>query len=189
MKGKLVFPGDLVAVSEEYIAGEGTYEDEGDIYAAQVGELQLDPRDKVARVRGLNPPVELKVGDIVLGTVEDIKPTMAVVNIEAVEGIDRAVTGETEGTVHISKISEGYTEDIRKELRLGDVVRARVIQVKPSLQLATNEKLLGVVRGLCTRCRAPMVKRGRELYCQRCERSEPRKIAGVYDALQSWGKG
>lgn len=189
MKGKLVFPGDRLAVSEEYLAGDGTYEEDGDIFAAQVGELQLDPRNKVARVRGLNPPVELKVGDIVLGTVEDIKPTMAVIKVNAVEGIDRAVTGETEGTIHISKISEKYTEDIRKEFRVGDVVRARVIQVKPSLQLATNERLLGVVRGLCTHCRAPLAKRGRELYCERCERSEPRKIAGVYDAIQTWGKG
>jgi exosome complex component CSL4 len=189
MKGKLVFPGELVAVSEEYLAGEGTYESGGDIFAAQVGELDLDSRNKVARVRGLNPPLELRVGDVVLGTVEDLKPTMAVLRVEAVEGVDRAVTGQTEGTIHISKISEKYTEDIKRELRLGDVVRARVIQVKPSLQLATNERVLGVVRGLCTRCRTPLVKRDGELYCERCERTEPRKIAGVYDTLQSWGKG
>ncbi|MFQ5839000.1 MAG: exosome complex RNA-binding protein Csl4 [Thermoplasmata archaeon] len=185
MTGKVVFPGELVAVSEEYIAGEGTYESEGDIYAAQMGELELDPRSKIASVRGFNPPVELKVGDVVLATVENIRPTVAVVKVEAVERVNRAVTGETEGSIHISKISDKYTEDIKRELRLGDIVRARVIQVKPSLQLATDDRPLGVVRGLCTRCRAPLEKKGRELHCRRCERSETRKVAAVYDALLS----
>lgn len=189
MSVTIVFPGELVAVSEEYMAGKGTYEEEGDIFAAQVGELELDPRDKVARVKSCNPPVELNVGDIVLAVGEGIRPTMMVVKVEAVEGVERGVTGETEGTIHISKISEGYTEDIKRELRLGDIIRARVIQVKPSLQLATNEPPLGVVRGLCTRCRLPLVKKGRSLYCEHCERSEPRKVATVYDALMSRGKG
>ncbi len=189
MTGKVVFPGEMVAVSEEYIPGDGTYEHEGDIYAAQIGELDLDPQDKVARVRGFNPPLELKVGDVVLASVESIKPTMAVVQVQAVEGVERGVTGETEGTIHISKVSDSYTEDLKKALRLGDLIRASVIQVKPSLQLATSEPPLGVVRGLCTRCRSTLVKKGRSLYCERCERSEPRKVATVYDALTSWGKG
>ncbi len=178
-----------MAVSEEFIAGEGTYEDEGEVYAAQIGELDLDPRDKVARVRSYNPPLELRVGDVVLATVRDIKPTMAVVEVEAMEGVERGVTGETEGTIHISKVSEGYTEDIKRAFRLGDIIRARVIQVKPSLQLASSEPPLGVVRGLCTRCRSILAKRGRSLYCHHCERSEARKVATVYDALMSGAKG
>ncbi len=189
MKVRVVFPGELVAVSEEYLPGEGTYEAEGDIYAAQIGELQLDSRDKVARVRSFNPPLELKLGDVVLASVEDIKSTMAIVKVEALEGLERSVAGETEGTIHISKISESYTEDIKRAMRLGDLVRARVIQVKPSLQLATNEPSLGVVRGLCTRCRSLLTKRGKDLYCEHCERDESRKVASVYDALMSWGKG
>ncbi len=185
MKAKIVYPGDLIAASEEYLPGPGTYEAEGDIFAAQIGELSLDSREKVASVRGFNPPVEQKVGDVVLTTVQDIKNTMAMVKVEAVEGIERQVTGDTEGTIHISKVSEKYTEDLKKAMRIGDLVRARVVQVKPSLQLATNEPSLGVVRGLCTRCRYPLVKRGRDLYCEHCERDEPRKVASVYDAMMT----
>ncbi len=185
MKDKLVYPGELVAVSEEYLAGPGTYEAEGDIFAAQIGELSLDSKEKVASVRGLNPPVEQKVGDIVLATVQDLKPTMAIVKVEALEGVERQVTGETEGTIHISKVSEKYTEDLKEAMRIADVIRARVVQVKPSLQLATNEPSLGVVSGLCTRCRHTLVKQGRDLYCEHCERREPRKVSSVYQALMS----
>lgn len=186
---KIVYPGEFLAASEEFLAGPGTYEAEGDIYAAQIGELDLDAKEKVASIRGLNPPVELKVGDVVLGTVETLRSTMAVVKVEAVEGNPRQVTGETEGTIHISKVSEQYTEDLKDAMRLTDVVRARVIQVQPSLQLATNEPALGVVRGLCTRDRSPMVKKGQELYCERCERVEPRKIAARYDELTVYPGG
>lgn len=188
MKTKVVLPGEKVAAGEEFLAGDGTYEDQGDIYASQMGELDLDLRGKVARVRGYNPPVELKVGDLVLATVEDIKPTMAILTVQTVEGIERAVTGRTEGTLHISKVSEAYTEDIREEFRSGDLVRARVLQVKPSIQLATNEDPLGVVRALCTRCRFPLVKKEQGLYCENEERYESRKVASTYDTPVNWGK-
>lgn len=180
-KGKTVFPGEEVAISEEYIPGDGTYEAGGKIYAALVGELNLDRSDMVARVRGYNPPLELKPGDIVIGNVEDVKSSMVIVEVVAVEGKNRSITGETEGTIHISKVSEGYTRDIGREYRSGDIIRARVLQVKPSLQLATNARDLGVVKAFCSRCRSPLELKGRELYCQQDERSEPRKISTEYD--------
>jgi exosome complex component CSL4 len=178
---KTVFPGEEVAISEEYIPGEGTYEAGGRIYAALVGELELDRSDMVARVRGYNPPLELKPVDIVIGNVEEVKSSMVIVNVAAVEGKDRAITGETEGTIHISKVSEGYTRDIGREFHSSDIIRARVLQVKPSLQLATNARDLGVVKSHCSRCRSPLEVKGRELYCNHCERSEPRKISTEYD--------
>ncbi len=178
---KAVLPGEEVAISEEYIPGEGTYEAGGKIYAAVVGELELDRKDMVARVKGYNPPLELKPGDIVIGNVEDIKSSMVIINAAIVEGKKRAITGETEGTVHISKISEGYTQDIRREYRVGDIVRAKVIQAKPSLQLATNAKDLGVIKAHCSKCRGPLTLRGNELFCEACERSETRKLSAEYD--------
>jgi len=184
MRNRIVLPGEQVAVSEEYMPGEGTYESGGKIYASSVGTLELDTEDMIARVKAFNPPLELKVGDLVIAVVDDIRGTMAIAKVVKVQGKEREITGETEASLHISKISEGYTQDIRRELRIGDIIRARVIQVKPSLQLATSERYLGVVKALCSKCRSPMIKRGRELYCESCERTEPRKIAPDYDNLK-----
>jgi exosome complex component CSL4 len=181
---KMVLPGDEVAISEEYIPGEGTYEAGGKIYSSMVGELELDKRDMVARVRGFNPPLELKQGDIVIGTVEDVKSSMVIISVVAVEGKTRAITGENEGTIHISKVSEGYTKDLSREFRVGDIVRAKILQAKPSLQLTTGSKEFGVVKAHCSVCRQPMILKGRELYCENCERSEPRKIADDYDNVK-----
>src|SRR2546426_746488 len=91
---------------------------------------------------------------------------------------------EAEGTIHISNVSEEYTEDIHDMYRLGDVIRAKVIQVKPSLQLTTAERDLGVVKALCSVCRGPLELRGKDLYCPRDERTEHRKLAADYADLR-----
>src|SRR3972149_10250587 len=104
--------------------------------------------------------------------------------VGAVHGRARQLSGEAEGTIHISNVSEAYTEDIRDMFRLGDIIRAKVIQVKPPLQLTTAEPILGVVRAMCSQCRGPLEVRERDLFCLRCERAERRKITQDYGDLR-----
>jgi exosome complex component CSL4 len=105
---------------------------------------------------------------------------MVIADVVGVEGNPRAVSGGTLGSIHVSKISEGYTSDVWKEFRIGDVIRAKVVQVKPSLQLSTDRPNLGVLLGLCTKCRMPLVKKDKTLLCNNCQRSELRKMALDY---------
>ena len=184
MEAKIVLPGDEIAVAEEFEPGEGTYERDGLVFAATPGVLILDSQNRVARVRAFNPPAELKVGDIVYGVVDDIRGMMATATIQAIHGRSRQISGEAEGTIHISNVSEDYTEDIHDKFHLGDIVRAKVIQVKPSVQLTTAEPNLGVVKAICSICREPLELRGQDLYCPRDERTERRKIAADYDELR-----
>src|SRR3990170_1982389 len=181
---KMVLPGDQVAVAEEFEAGEGTYEREGLIFASTPGVLSLDATNRVARVRAFNPPAELKVGDIVYGVVDDIRQMMATATVASIHGRNRQISGEAEGTIHISNVSEAYTEDIRDMFHLGDIIRAKVIQVKPSVQLTTAEPPLGVVRAMCSQCRGPLELLGRDLYCTRCEHTERRKLAQDFGDLK-----
>ena len=59
----LVFPGDEVAVEEEYIASDGTFAENGVIYASQIGVIELDDDTCVARVISPNPPNTLADND------------------------------------------------------------------------------------------------------------------------------
>lgn len=181
--GKRVLPGDEVAIAEEYMSGEGTYEMDGKIYASAVGELDLDPREKLAKVVLDNPPVVLTEGDVVIGEVSDAKPAMAIVNILAQEGNNRPVSSETLASIHVSKLSSSYVEDAGDVMRPGDIVRATVIQVEPSVQLSTAGPHFGVIRALCGRCRNPLEKRGNRLYCERDDLMENRKLADDYRAF------
>ncbi len=184
MEPKMVLPGDQIAVAEEFEPGEGTYERNGLVFAATPGVLRLDEQSRVARVQPFNPPAELQAGDIVYAVIDDIRGMMATATVNAIHGRDRQISGDTDGTIHISNVSEEYTEDIRDMYHLGDIIRAKVLQTKPSVQLTTAEPDLGVVRALCGVCRGPMELRGRDLFCPRCERTERRKVARDYDSLK-----
>jgi exosome complex component CSL4 len=175
-----VLPGDEVAIAEEYMSGEGTYEADGKVYASAVGELDLDPKEKVAKVILENPPVVLMEGDTVIAEVSDAKPAMAICNIVAQEGKERGVSSETLASVHVSKIASSYVEDAGDLLRPGDLIRAQVIQADPSVQLSTSGPHFGVIRALCMQCRAPLDRKDRDLYCKRCEHRERRKLADDY---------
>lgn len=180
MKKRTVLPGEQVAVVEEYIPSEGTYEEGGKVYSAILGTLYLDQEEKIATVKATNPLVELKPGDIVFCEISDIRSSMATCDVVAVEGKDREITGDTYGTIHISKVSSNYTEQVGREYRPSDLVRAKVTQVEPSLQLSTVGSHMGVIKALCKKCRHPMERKGNKLYCNRCERTENRKIADDY---------
>ncbi|MGI6471997.1 MAG: exosome complex RNA-binding protein Csl4 [Candidatus Methanomethylophilaceae archaeon] len=181
MKHKIgVFPGDEVAVEEEYLASDGTYAENGKIYASQIGELVLDNEEYVARVVTPNPPNILKEGDTVYAIVADIRKTMATADVVATDGTERGVGGETYATIHVSKISPGYTDDVGSELRKGDFIRARVIETEPSLQLSTRDDDLGVIRSLCGTCKTEMERKGKGIYCPECKYSMPRKLAKDY---------
>jgi len=179
-KRRFVIPGEEVGTTEEYIAGNGTFEDKGKIYAHSMGVLELDRNDMTAKVHPMNPPNMLKEGDIVIGKISDIRSSMASVEIAKVQGRDRDISGDTNGTIHISKISENYVADVGRVYRIGDIVRAKVIQVKPSVQLVTNHPSLGVLKSFCMVCRKPLKKQNNELYCSRCKRVETRKISNEY---------
>ncbi|MBI5000413.1 MAG: exosome complex RNA-binding protein Csl4 [Euryarchaeota archaeon] len=177
-------PGDEIAAAEEYVCGPGTYELEGKIFASVAGRLRLDLREKVAEVKPFNPPAQLKSGDIVIGTVSAIRSSMAEVEISEIEGTERGITGDVDASLHVSKMSSRYVEDVRDVYRLGDYVRARVVQVSPSVQIVTDADDFGVIKALCSQCRSAMVLKGRDVYCENCERAERRKIARGYSTVE-----
>jgi len=179
-----VFPGDEVAVEEEYLASDGTFASDGKIYASQIGILELDNEEMTARVFSPNPPNVLKEGDIVFATIADTRSTMATADVTVTDGVMRGIGGETYATIHVSKISPGYIDDVSRELRKGDRIRAKVISIKPSLQLTTKDEHLGVVRALCYKCKTELVRKGKtQLHCENCEKSFSRKLADDYGCV------
>ena len=179
-----VFPGDEVAVEEEYLASDGTFAADGKVYASQIGTLVLDDNDCVAKVISPNPPNILHIGDVVYAVVADIRKTMVTADVAAKQGTDREVGGETYATIHVSKISSGYTDNIRNELRKGDLIRARVIDTEPSLQLTTKEDHFGVIRAKCGMCKTELVRRGDDLFCPECRHTQSRKLADDYGNVE-----
>lgn len=179
----LVLPGDELATAEEFQPGPGTYEEGGVVFAARVGVLELDPKDFVARVRPVTKAVPLKLqpGDTVFGTVRASRASMAIVEVlHHVDYPDRGIASDTNGTLHVSKMSESYVDRVEDAIHLGDVIRAQVVSVDPSLQLTMRGQHLGIVRSLCPRCRSVMAAKGDGLVCPECDWKERGKIASDY---------
>ncbi len=175
---RLVLPGDYIGAAEEYLPGHGTYESRGRIYASVLGTAIVDPRDRTVRVEARNAVPELKEGDLVYARVDELKTAMAVCTVLTTATSRRVVPGMPEGTVHISKAKDGYTESLAGEFAVGDIILARVLQAHPSLKLSTAAATLGVVSARCQACHALLTLGPKDtLVCPRCGNREHRKLA------------
>ena len=177
---RMVYPGDEVGEAEEFLAGPGTYVENHKILAAQVGELAFDSKEMKVYVKPVKPMNDVQNGDIVIATVDDLKSSMVTLDVQRIEHRDRHVMGETHAAIHVAKCSHDYVRELEDVYRITDVVRAKVIQAAPSIQLETRDDDLGVIKALCHVCRGPMVLKGRQLWCESCERSEDRKLSSRF---------
>ncbi|MEM3493978.1 MAG: exosome complex RNA-binding protein Csl4 [Thermoplasmata archaeon] len=193
MSKDVIIPGEEIGTTEEYIPGNGTFERDGKILARILGFLNIDEKEKRVEVVPINPPSIIRKNSTVYCVVEDLKEALAIVNVISVDSKIRQIAGTTQGAIHISKISPMYVEDLRTMLRIGDILRAGVLQSEPTIQLYINEPHLGVIKAYCVRCRRPLVRkpnlRENTLYCENCDRFETRKIADDYgNVVPEWKK-
>lgn len=179
---KLVFPGEELAVAEEFVPGPGTYEEDGKVYAAWLGLPVLDTTDFTASVKPVTKtPVTLREGDEVVGVVEDTRSSMAIVSVHArADQPLRQIAGDTNGTLHISKVSEDYVSSMDDAFKRGDIIRAKVVSTDPSLQISTKEPHLGIVKSRCPRCSTDMEAKGPGLVCPECEWKDMGKVSNLF---------
>jgi len=172
-----VLPGDYLGAAEEFLPGRGTYEHGGRIYASLLGKPQIDPQDRTIRVEPRNSVPEVFDGDLVYARIEELKSAMAICEVLTTATNRRGVPGKPEGTVHISKAKEGYTESLSGEFAVGDIVLAKVLQGRPSIKLTTAAPTLGVVSARCQVCHALLNLNAKPPTCPRCGHQEHRKLA------------
>ena len=174
---RFVVPGEYLGAAEEFVPGRGTYEDSGRIYASVVGRPTVDEADRTVRVDAPNAVPVLTEGTVVYARVDELKAAMAICTIVADAQTGRGIPGEPEGTVHISKAKDGYTESLGDEFSVGDVLLARVLQSRPSIKLTTAPAQFGVISARCQLCHGLLRAETKGLECPRCGHRERRKMA------------
>jgi len=182
---KLVLPGDLLAVIEEYLPGEGTYvfEEAGEIRAAITGYPFIDMKTRKLNVKpaGRTPRIPRR-GSIIHGYVSMVpREDLALVRMVGDERM-RRLSGSFTGVLHISQASEKYVNSIYQVVRLGDLIRAHVLSSKPPYILSIKLPQFGVVVAFCSQCGAILEKRpgSHLLVCPRCGNKEARKVSTYY---------
>ena len=181
--GDFVVPGDFLATAEEFVPGDGAYEEGGKIYSSSTGVVLVDVQTKHISVfsRIAGPPA-LKRGDVVVGRVEEVRDQTANVYIGVLRGReDRELPLPNMGTVHVSQVHTGYVKEMRRQFKPGDIVRARVLNARREpVQLSTAGDDLGVIVAACSRCRVPLEREDSKLRCPECGNVEFRKLASDY---------
>ena len=177
---KEVFPGDRLAVIEEYNEGEGTYQSDGEVRSAEIGVTRHDGATRSVAVEKKTPEIIVpEEGMVAVAEVGSVARRDARVDIFMLNG--RHIHPTYSGVIHISDISRDYTKNIDMALRNGDTVKGRIVNVKNRLnQMSLADPEYGVVYAYCSRCGGLLeLDRGR-LTCPDCGRMEQRKTARSY---------
>lgn len=182
-KDKWVTPGTLLGTEEEYVAGSGTYTDGSKIFSAVLGIL--NDSDRTLNVEQKGAVATPKVGAIVTGRIEMIMDPIAIVSIHKLESVDGErypITGEN-FVLKVQNIKQGYVKSIKDEYRIGDIIRAKIIEIKNGeCHLSTDGPEFGCIRAYCAnpRTRYPLVKTNSGMVCEQTETKENRKTAADY---------
>ena len=180
-EGDSVLPGERLGVIEEFLPGEGTFQDADDVvYASITGVVHIDMKERKISVEATTRiPVYPKRNDIVLGVIQHVTKKSAIVNIFQIG--DDPCPISFSGYLFIKNSAGGYIEQMRDIFAPGDLIMARVQQQTEGLaRLSTVGSRFGVFHASCSRCGGPLHKQGRRLECLDCGNFEERKLSQRY---------
>ncbi|MDD5110958.1 MAG: exosome complex RNA-binding protein Csl4 [Candidatus Altiarchaeota archaeon] len=170
--------GDYLGTTEEYLAGDGTYTEDGKIYAAVIGEKIMDPDRHSVAVKG-KPMPDIKPGQIVFGEVQGARKNMVNVIVSKIEGLKESIEFKT--GLYVSNVSNSYVEKVEEMFGIGDIVKARILKIDNDLVDIETRGDFGVVKAFCRVCRTPLEKKDDiNMECPSCKHKEKRKIAADY---------
>ncbi len=172
------FPGDKLAVSEEFLPGQHTYDDSGAIRALRAGSVSRDVKSMEISVKPAVEPEIIKVDDWVTGQVEGVQANSANVHIYFLDG--KPTYKDFSGMLSLRGLSGGGRGARRTTpVKTGDVVRCRVFSlVNGIIHLTIEEPDMGVVSALCGNCGKPLLRgSATRAKCDECGNAEDRKLA------------
>ncbi len=185
INGKYVMPGDDVCVIEEFMPGVGTYEDRGTVRAALVGVVQVNMNSRVVAIKPLTKELKLPSrNDIIIGVVVLVKDEYSLVKILTDSSGVKYQTPFT-AILHISQVSNRFVKTLYDVVRVGDLVKAKVLNDFIPYNLTIKEPKLGVVLAFCGKCGHALKPKDNELLvCPICGNIERRKVSIDYGRIK-----
>jgi exosome complex RNA-binding protein Csl4 len=173
---ELLLPGDHISSAEEAVAGDNAYMENDEIYAAAMGEANRSEGTASVDVKRhalVAPYIGMKVYFLVQRTSLN-KARGVCVPVDETEGKIRSV--EFEASLSASKIRKGYVKDIRDEVKIGDIVKAEIINISETdVELSIFRSEYGLMAVFCPNCRTKMDLKDNLFICGQCKWKERRK--------------
>jgi exosome complex component CSL4 len=181
----IVTPGDEVGVVEEYLEGEGVYENgNGYLRSMYTGKTFYDMVKRTANVIPARKAKFPRSGDTVIGVVTMIKPDMVILDIYGkllLSGripVVEEFSGTLTGLIPINLVAHEYVKDLHDYFYVGDIVIAQVTSSRNPFQLSTKKPGYGVIYSLCPECNSPLdIIDERTMKCPVCGKKVKKKVA------------
>jgi len=175
-----VFPGEKLAVIEEYNDGPGTYQEEGEVRSSEIGKPRLDSDRRAMVVKKATPEIIVpEKGMDIVAEVGSVARKDARIDIFMLNG--KLIHPTYSGVIHISDISRDYVKNIDMALKNGDIVKGKLVNVANRLnQTSLEGPEYGVIYAYCSRCGGLLEEQQGKLICPDCGRVERRKTAKSY---------
>lgn len=185
--GKFVLPGDKLGVVEEFQPGDGTYEEQGNVLAAQIGKQQVDSINHRVVVR--SPPNKglllPKKGDVVTAQVVDMRKEIAFVKILGIQG-HPFFSVPFNGMLHLAQTGRDRFDSMEDVARVGDIIKGQIINDWTPREMNVGYREFGVIRAFCSQCGETLRLAAGYLWCPICRNREQRKIADSYEPRMEW---
>lgn len=118
----------------------------------------------------------LEEGDVVTGVVVQTTDKIAIINIDYKN--QHVLSPSSSGVLFINNVSDGYIEKMGDVVRIGDIVKAKVVEKdKFGFKLAINEEDLGVIKSNCFKCKSKLQLTSNSIKCLNCKTINLKKIA------------
>ncbi|CAM0134871.1 hypothetical protein VKS41_000560 [Umbelopsis sp. WA50703] len=180
----VVTPGQRLGYAQDYIAGPGTYEKDGLLYASVVGAKKLyknenDQLHTLTIIREKEQSSVPTVGSTVTGRITKVNPRFASVSINVVE--DTPCKEDFQGVIRVQDVRATDRDKVKiyNSFRPGDIIRAEVISLGDarSYYLSTAKNELGVIFAKSVAGETMIPISWQEMQCPRTKVIEYRKCA------------
>ncbi len=178
MTKRLVLPGDHLSSYEEAEPGENCYGENDEVYSFALGQFGTisGKAAVISEGRTLEKP---RVGLDVYCVVKKTSPTKAMLLCMPKAEIDGKGRGLSfDAVLPVNGIKNAYVKELADEIRIGDVIRAKVRAItSKGVDVSTVAPECGVVHAFCIRCRSSLSLEGANYTCSECGNKEHRKTA------------
>ena len=171
-----VLPGDKLATIEEFSPGQGSAIARDNVISIVIGKASPDMVNRTINVKtdkriGIGVPA---TGDYVVGKVQSAQPSIAQVQIEALN--DSPSYKQFTGMLSMRDERRRRTSS---PIKAGDIVRARVLSTKNAIfQLTVDGPNCGVLYTVCCNC-------GKDVFAISRDRVKCRECGWVDERLLS----
>ena len=174
MSEEIKLPGEKIAMIEEYLPGNNTFEDGDSIRATSVGSIEFNKSEQLVSVQKRKSISIPNVGDVIIGTVAASLGSMIAVSIDYINNVKNSSNVECICSIrHLRKKNAALVKD---------VVKLKILsRLNGTIHASIDEHDLGVLFTKCRKCFGKVVKVRDVVKCAECGWIDDRKLSSDFE--------